>query len=112
MTSRAVVLRPPLRRWECPSCGAQHVTRDARAITPMHGCRALKGFSVPYVEVLGRELKKRSVTHRVVERGDWVGKEKVHTDGDGKPVMAVHTERADGHDTHVYAPAAHAEIRY
>jgi len=41
-----------------------------------------------------------------VERGDYVGKELVQTDGRGRPVMAVVTTRDDGQDCTVFAPTA------
>jgi hypothetical protein len=43
-----------------------------------------------------------------VEREDFVGKEMVQTDGNGRPVMAVRTTRVDGMDCTVYAPTAYA----
>lgn len=63
---------------------------------------------VPYVEVHGVEFKKHSARHVAVGREDYEGDEKgVTHDGDGRAVMAVRTERADGsYDTHVFAPAA------
>lgn len=103
----------PTRRWECPSCGAQHITRDPRPVTPMHQCREHHGLDMPFAEVrAGRlELGRGTVTHRIIERGDWVGKEQGIRMVDGRAVMAVHTERADGHDTHVFAPIATATAR-
>lgn len=101
------LLEAPVRRWQCPSCGAQHVTREARPHTPMHTCRALRGLSAPFVEVVGSDLPKHATRHVVVEREDWVRSELVQTDGEGRPVMAVRTERADGsNDCHVFAPTA------
>jgi hypothetical protein len=41
-----------------------------------------------------------------VEREDYVGKEVVTTDGEGRPVMAVETTRDDGNDVAVFAPCA------
>lgn len=105
------ILELPETRWECPSCGLQDVTREARPHSRMHACRALAGFTTPMVRVVGRELRKNSVTHRVVERGDWIGSERVQLDGNGRPVMAILTERADGHDTHVYPPTATGAAR-
>jgi hypothetical protein len=70
----------------------------------MHPCRGLSGFSVPYARVDGTDL--RGVTHRVIEREDYIGDEVVQLDGDGRPVMAIHTEHGDGFDSHVYAPTA------
>jgi hypothetical protein len=43
-----------------------------------------------------------------VERGDWVGKERVQLDGEGRPVMSVVTTRDDGQDCTVLAPSATA----
>jgi hypothetical protein len=99
------ILRPE-QRWECPSCGAQHVTHEARPHTPFHPCPKVNGFTTPYARVHGRELV--GVVHRVVEREDYIGSERVQTDGAGRPVMAIRTERADGYDTHVFAPTATA----
>lgn len=101
----------PTKRWECPSCGAQHVTREPRPHTPMHPCRAQKGLLVPFVEVHGTELAKHSVRHVPVEREDYVADEVgVAHDGEGRAVQAVRTERADGsYDCHVFAPTASLE---
>jgi hypothetical protein len=40
------------------------------------------------------------------EREDYVGKEMVQTDGEGRPVMSVVTTRDDGQDCAVLAPCA------
>ena len=42
----------------------------------------------------------------VTEREDYVGDEYVATDATGRPVQSVITERDDGQDVAVYAPAA------
>jgi hypothetical protein len=43
----------------------------------------------------------------IVEREDYVGKEKVQLDPElGRPVMAVKTTRDDGQDVIVFAPTA------
>lgn len=104
-----IVMLDPTKHWECPSCGLQKVTTDGRPITPLHGCANLNGLSVPYVEVIkGQELKKNSVRHIVNEREDYVGKENVQIHN-GRPIMNLITERADGsNDVRVYAPAANA----
>lgn len=108
----AVILTPPERHWECPSCHQQHITRDPRPHTPMHRCAAHAGLDMPYAEVHGRaqQLARGAVTHRLIERGDWIGQEVGIPIVAGRAVMAVHTERADGHDTHVYAPTAVARL--
>jgi hypothetical protein len=46
-----------------------------------------------------------------VERGDWVGRELVQTDGNGRPVMAIRTTRDDGIDCTVLAPCATVSVR-
>ena len=105
-----VILQAPEKHWECPSCGIQHVTNEARPHTPMHNCGALNGLVAPYVEVLGSELKKNSVRHRLQEREDYVGKEIVRTDATGRPFVAVYTDRADGsNDCHAFAGTAQAD---
>jgi hypothetical protein len=62
------------------------------------------------VEVDGLELRKHQAVHRVNEREDFVGTEKVRLRADGKPAFTVVTEHADGHtDCTVYAPTAHRQ---
>lgn len=104
------VLLDPTRRWECPSCGRQHVTDKPLSTIPLHPCRSQRGLLVPFVEVHGVELKKYTARHLVLEREDYVGSENVQTDGDGRPVMAVQTDRADGsNDCQTFAPCAPVE---
>lgn len=98
----------PEHRWQCPTCDLQHVTHEARPHVPMHPCKGLAGFSVPFARVDGTDL--RGVTHRVDERGDYIGNELVQVDANGRPIMAIRTEHADGFDTHVYAPTATAGV--
>jgi hypothetical protein len=99
------VLLTPEHRWECPNCIATHVTHEARPHTPFHTCRGLRGLTAPYVPA-GTRAKVETV-----ERGDYVGRERVQTDGDGRPVMAVVTTRDDGQDCAVLAPTATASAR-
>lgn len=99
-----VILEPPVKLWICPSCGGEHQTKEARPHVPMHSCPALHGCSVPFVEKDG--LKSR---HVVVEREDFVGnnKNEILNYVNGRPVMAVRTEREDGsNDLHAFAPTA------
>lgn len=88
------------RHWVCPNCDATHVTREARPHTPFHTCRGLRGLTSPYVQ----EGVKAKIETR--ERGDYVGKEKVRKDGNGRPVMSIVTTRDDGQDCTVLAPTA------
>ena len=97
----------PEHRWECPNCDVTHVTHGARATqTPFHPCRGLVGLNAPLVPV----GQRCHVT--AVERQDYVGREMVQTDGEGRPVMSVATERWDGsNDLAVLAPCATLNLR-
>lgn len=98
MPGAAAVLE---QRWVCADrhCTSAAVTRDGK--TPMHRCRYARGLLVPLV----REGERGE--HRVVERGDWVGRELVQLDPvEGRPVMAVETVTDRGQDCTVYAPTA------
>lgn len=87
-------------RWECPNCDLTQVTHQVEPHTRFHACRGLKGLTAPMVPA-GTRCKVEAV-----ERGDWVGKETVQTDGDGRPVMSVVTTRDNGTDVAVFAPCA------
>lgn len=85
--------------WHCPKCDAAARTVDAKL--PHHPCPGMAGLMVPLVRVGSRT---RLVRH---EREDYVGKEDVRLDDNGRPVMAVSVEHADGsEDRTVYAPTA------
>jgi len=101
------ILNPPEQRWECPNCTTTHVTRGAKPTeTPFHPCRGLVGLNAPLVPAGSRA----AVT--AIEREDYVGGEMVQTDGEGRPVMAIHTERWDGsNDLAVLAPCATADLK-
>lgn len=86
------------RHWSCPNCDSAAVTVDAK--TPMHRCASLAGLLVPLVPD-GQRCKVEAV-----EREDYVGRELVQTDGNGRPVMAVVTTRDDGQDCTVYPATA------
>lgn len=94
----------PLTHWHCPFCTATSVTREAQPHTRMHSCMALGGLTAPM-------LREGEDSRLVVnEREDYVGGEDV-TVIDGRPVMSITTEHADGAtDVAVYAPSAHGEI--
>lgn len=89
-------------RWECPNCVDTKVTRETRPHTPFHSCRGLRGLMAPFVAA-GTRCKVE-----VQERDDYVGKELVQVDGNGRPVMSVVTTRDNGQDCAVYAPCATA----
>lgn len=100
--ARGILLQPPEQHWVCPNCTAVDVTREAAPHSRFHSCRGLRGLTAPMVPD-GVRCKVEAV-----ERGDWVGKEMVQTDGEGRPVMAVLTTRDDGTDLAVLAPCATA----
>lgn len=97
---RSVLLQPPVRRWECPNCDHKDATREAAPHARYHACRGLGGLSVPMVPE-GTKCKIEAA-----EREDYIGRELVQTDGNGRPVMATVTTRDDGQDCTVYAPIA------
>lgn len=97
-----VLLNGQPSRWECPNCDLTHVSAETRPSTPFHPCRGMRGLSTPMVPA-GTRAKVTAV-----EREDYIGRESVQTDGEGRPVMAVVTTRDDGEDRTVYAPCATA----
>ena len=103
------VILDPSKRWQCPACDLQYVTREARPHTPMHPCSKMNGLLAPYVEVTGLELDHSAVRLVRVDRDDYVGGDIVRTDAEGRPAAAVLTERADGsNDCHAFASTASA----
>lgn len=98
---KGVLLEPPPTYWGCPNCPATDMTKHTEPHTRFHTCAGLKGLTAPMIPV---GTKARVVA---VERGDYVGKEMVQKDGEGRPVMAVRTDYADGrNDIAVLAPTA------
>jgi len=93
-----VVLLNSERRWECPNCTFTDVTREASPHSRFHSCRGLKGLTAPMVPA-GTRCQVRTV-----EREDYVGTEQVQVDDEGRPVMAIVTDRDDGQDCAVLAP--------
>lgn len=96
------LLALPEHWWECLSCEFTDVTREQRPHSRMHNCRGLAGLSVPMVPAGTRG------EHRVNEREDYIGTERVQLNGHGRPVMNVTTVRDDGQDVAIYAPTATA----
>lgn len=88
------------RHWECPNCTAQDVTHEAKPHTRMHTCRGLRGLTAPMVPA-GTRCKVEAV-----EREDYIKKENVTLDGEGRPIMRVETTRDEGNDVAVFAPVA------
>lgn len=101
----AVLLEIPRRPWACPSCNLRTTTVPGEA-TPYHPCAGLKGLAAPLVPCDSEGIV-RGVRHVAVEREDYVGAEIVQYDTDGRPMMAVRTERYDGsNDCNVLLPTA------
>ena len=99
------LLQPPVHRWECGHCSARDTTREARPHTRYHHCPGLAGLLTPMV------LEGSGARVRTVEREDYIGSEIVQLDGNGRPVMAVITERPDGsNDAAIFAPTATAKV--
>ena len=95
-----------MTRWQCPSCGFRDVTSEIQPHTRMHSCPALADLTVPMIQVTD-ELEPHEARHVLVDRDDYIGTERVQLDGEGRPIMAVRTERSDGsNDTTIYAPVA------
>lgn len=90
----------PVTRWTCPNCPLESFTREAKPHTRMHPCPGLRGLTAPMVKA-GTKAKVEAV-----ERGDYVRKDLVQTDWNGRPYMAVVTTRDDGTDCTVLAPTA------
>lgn len=84
--------------WYCPNCEAEAHTVDEKL--PYHPCPKLPGLMSPLVR------KGLAAKVEIVERGDWVGKELVQADANGRPVMAIKTTRDEGEDLVVLAPCA------
>jgi hypothetical protein len=90
------------RLWNCPNCTLRARTTRPDAPMPFHTCRGLKGLNAPLVPA-GTRCKVEAV-----EREDYIGRELVTTDGEGRPIMRVETTRNDGNDVAVFAPCATA----
>lgn len=94
-----VILQPPEQHWTCGNCSDTAVTRGQP--NRFHQCRGLAGILAPMV------LDGQRSRVLAVEREDYIGREIVQYDGNGRPVMAVRTDHWDGsNDVIVNAPTA------
>ena len=93
------------RRWECPNCVLQDVTREAGVHSRMHSCAGLQGMTVPMVPA-GTKAKTE-----LVEREDFTNGDLVQTAPDGRVYMSAKVTRDDGEDVAVYAATATARSR-
>lgn len=100
-------IEPPIRRWYCPACGLQDVTKTVQMVVPGHVCPRTRGLSIPLVpEGVAAKVEVR-------EREDYVGADagKVQLDPElHRPVMSVVTTRDNGNDAQVYVPVATARV--
>ncbi len=96
-----VPLLAPEQRWECPACDLRQLTCRGDVHTEFHHCAGMAGLWVPMVPAGDR------AEHRLVEREDYIGDERVQL-YEGRPVMSVVTTRDDGQDCTIYAPTATA----
>lgn len=93
------VLLEAFQDWECPNCGLTERTRPLPANSSrMHDCPRLHGLTAPLV-LAGTDCKVTAV-----ERGDYLNGETQRTGDDGRPYMAVRTDRADGSNDLVVFP--------
>lgn len=91
------------QHWVCPNCPAQAVTVGQP--NRFHNCPGLAGLLAPLV--------LEGVRCKVVAemREDYVGREDVRLDAEGRAVMAVRTVRDDGEDLAVFAPTAYSNVK-
>lgn len=91
------------QHWVCPNCPATAVTEGQT--NRFHRCTGLKLLIAPMV------LEGTRCRVRAVEREDYVGREDVRCDAEGRPVAAVVTERPDGsNDCVAFASTAHLRM--
>jgi len=102
-----MILLSTIRHWECPNCHATDTTKEPKPHTRFHSCPKMGGLTAPMIPA-GTTAKITS--H---EREDYVGKDIVRLNDDGRPVMSITTEREEGQDVVVFAPTATAtgEVR-
>jgi hypothetical protein len=91
------------QHWACPNCDVTEVTQGQPG-NRFHNCAGLKGLTAPMVPA-GTKCKVEAM-----EREDYVGKEVLTYDTEGRPITAVNVTRDDGNDVVVFAPCATARM--
>jgi hypothetical protein len=86
--------------WYCPACHATSTTTRAGIHVQGHVCPKMGMLSVPMVRAGLRAKVERT------EREDYIGRENVRLDAEGRPTMNVTVTRDEGTDVAVYAPTA------
>lgn len=110
MPSVAPVILEAVYHWWCPACKLEQAVKGPKLqpgqfSTRMHSCPKMGMLSVPMLPQ-GTKAKLEAK-----EREDYVGKDKIRKDANGRAIMSVVTTRDDGQDTTVYAPTAVARSR-
>lgn len=99
----------PRHEWACPNCVQRDVTSESRPHSRMHACAGSSGLTAPMLPAHLVDDRAVKVTPKV--REDYEGRDIVTHDENGRPIMAVETEYADGRtDLAVYAPTATARV--
>jgi hypothetical protein len=101
------MLPVPIREWWCPACGLHDQTQEARPHTRYHTCPKLRYLSIPLSQMPEEGIAAK-IEARDIE--DYVGRQLVQVDGNGRPVMSVVTTRDNGQDCAVYPPTATAGV--
>lgn len=98
-----------IRDWDCPSCGLEHRSTQPGNFVPVHACPALRGLQA-HLELRRPGGGRPRGRHVLVEREDYVGRERGLVSVDGKVLSAIKTERPDGsNDLVILAPSAVAD---
>lgn len=93
------------QHWECPNCDLADMTHEQQPHTRFHACRGLRGLTAPMVPA-GTRCKVEAVDCQ-----DYIGRELVQRDGEGRPRAAVYVTRDEGQDCAVLAPCATLRIQ-
>lgn len=89
--------------WYCPECKLE--AQSTQRGMPLHSCPQLQGVMAPMVK---QGVKARL---KVNFREDFVKKDLVTTDANGRVVMSITTQRDDGEDLLVHSPCAVASLK-
>jgi hypothetical protein len=99
----------PRNEWACPNCDLRDVTSETRPHSRFHPCAGMSGLTAPMVPA--KDVDRNRVQVKAIEREDYLGDEIQATDENGRPIMAVRTEYADGRiDCAVNAPVAQSQM--
>ena len=90
------------------SARARPMTLTRYCVAPPPGISPNAGSICPKMAFLTAPMVPAGTKAKVTrhERDDYVGRDIVRLDGDGRPVMSITTEREEGQDVVVFAPTA------